>query len=481
MNFLKSSIFKYLLATFLVWAALFYSSIESTVAIWYRSETFAHCFIILPICIYLIKLKWSKLHDADLKPSLLALLFIAGTLVMWLFGSMAQVLIIEQYATFAMLPLMIWCLMGTQVARILLFASLFWLFSVPAGEFLIPQLQELTADITVFAIELTGIPVYREGLYIAIPGGLFEVAVACSGIRYLIASFTLGTLFAYLNYTSIKKRVIFILFAIALPLLANGMRAYGIVMIAHLSDMKYATGVDHLVYGWLFFGLVIFIMFTVGARWADPIPKAGVVTNPTGPKMDWSSMLKPGVGLLVLLIASLGYKHAFENLMSSVSPDISSVFSSEKPVLDQSWLPIFNNPTEIVTGQQDGIDYYYAYYNGNIQGKELINGSNKLYNIERWSIVSDDANERFRTLEIIDNHGRSRLLTYAYVTPWHVTHKSMEIKLAQALQALVGQPQNGFILVMSKPLKDRKIDKQILEQKASEFFNAQPQAMLADD
>lgn len=481
MTFLKSSIFKYLLAIFAAWSVLFYSSIESTFAIWYRSETFAHCFIILPICIYLIKLKWGKLNNAELKPSLLALLFVVGTLVIWLFGSMAQVLVIEQIATFAMLPLMIWCLLGNQIARILMFASFFWLFSVPAGEFLIPQLQELTADITVLAIELTGIPVYREGLYIYIPGGIFEVAVACSGIRYLIASFTLGTLFAYLNYTSIKKRAIFIAFSIVLPLIANGIRAYGIVMIAHLSDMKYATGVDHLIYGWLFFGVVILIMFTVGGRWADPIPESEVAADPSGPKMDFSGLVKPGAGLVILLAAAISYKVVFENPISDVDPKIASVFSADIAIAETSWLPIFNNPTKVVTGSDSGIDYYYAYYNANIQGQELINGRNKIYNIERWSIVTDDANERFRTLEVIDNYGRSRLMTYAYVTPWHVTHKSLEIKLVQALQALIGQPQNGFVLVLSKPIENRQQDKLELEQKAQQIFDGSAQALLSGD
>ncbi|GAA0856919.1 exosortase A [Aliiglaciecola litoralis] len=481
MTFLKSSIFKYLFAIFVLWGGLFYASIESTVAIWYRSETFAHCFIILPICIYLIKLKWAQLHQVQLKPSLLALVFVAGTLVLWLFGSMAQVLVIEQFATFAMLPMMIWCLLGGQVARVLLFTSFFWLFSVPVGEFMIPQLQELTADITVFAIELTGIPVYREGLYIAIPGGLFEVAVACSGIRYLIASFTLGTLFAYLNYNSFKKRTIFILFSIFLPLLANGIRAYGIVMIAHLSDMKYATGVDHLVYGWVFFGVVIFIMFTVGGRWADPLPEKQTIDNPAGPKLDLSGLVKPGIGLAILLVASVSYKLAFENPISSVTPAISKVFNTDQAPSDVSWLPSFINPTHQAIGQQDGVDYFYAYYNGNIQGQELINGRNTLYNIERWSIVSDDANERFRTLEITDVYGRNRLLTYAYVTPWHVTHKAIEIKLVQAVQALIGQPQNGYILVMSKPIEKRDLDKRLLEQKADAFFNGESQALLSGE
>ncbi|GAB5381779.1 MAG: exosortase A [Aliiglaciecola sp.] len=480
MTFLRSSIFKYLVGLFVVWGAVFYNSIASAVEIWYRSETFAHCFIILPICIYLIKLKWAALNNATLKPSYVSLIFVTGTLLIWLFGSMAQVKVIEQYAAFAMLPMLIWTVMGNQVARILLFASFFWLFSVPAGEFLIPQLQELTADITVLAIELTGIPVYREGLYIAIPNGLFEVAVACSGIRYLIASFTLGTLFAYLNYNKLNKRLIFIAFSIVLPLLANGIRAYGIVMIAYLSDMKYATGVDHLVYGWLFFGVVILIMFTVGGKWADPLPEKEISNNPTGPKTPVNEMLKAFSLMAAVIAGAYIYKVAFENVVSDVQPNISSIFSAGKPIEDQSWLPNYRNASDELSGHDGGFDYYYAYYNANLQGQELINAVNSLYNIENWSIVKDDRNERYRVIEITDVAGNRRLLAYSYVTPWHMTHKALEIKLVQAIQAILGQPQNGFVLFISKQLENEKVDRQALEQSADKLFSEKLKALVND-
>src|SRR5690606_21875579 len=52
-------------------------------------------------------------------------------------------------------------------------------------------------------------------------------------------------------------------------LLANWLRAWGIVMLGHLSDMRIATGVDHLIYGWGFFGVVMFLLFWLGSRWTE--------------------------------------------------------------------------------------------------------------------------------------------------------------------------------------------------------------------
>ena len=78
---------------------------------------------------------------------------------------------------------------------------------MPFGEFALPALMEWTADFTVFALQLSGIPVFREGQHFVIPSGNWSVIDECSGVRYLMASFMVGTLFAYLNYRSYKRRL----------------------------------------------------------------------------------------------------------------------------------------------------------------------------------------------------------------------------------------------------------------------------------
>jgi exosortase A len=475
----KSVVFRLLCLTFVLWAALFYGSIESTVAIWLRSETFTHCFIILPICIYLIKLKWSALNAAKIAPNFWILLPLLGVLMLWLLGDLAKLLVIEQGAAFLMLPLMIWLFLGNQVARILIFTFAFWMFSVPAGEFLVPQLQNLTADITVWSLQMTGVPVYREGLYLAVPNGLFEVAVACSGIRYLIASFTLGTLFAYLNYQSNKKRLIFVLFSLALPLLANGIRAYGIVMIAHLSDMKYATGVDHLIYGWMFFGLVIFVMFAVGSIWSDPVPALEPAnSNQTAVLIPKVNLVMSVAALSVLVGSTFTYKHLVMNPQSNFTPDIAAVFANSQTLRDSSWIPIFENADLEVTGSSEGLDYFVAYYSVNEQGKELINSNNKLFNFKQWSIERKGQQDQFNTISITNSSGQKRLLAYTYTTPWFTSASALRIKLAQAVDALTGQSQLGLFVMLSMPIEHDIQDRQKLLDAAALRLNNSLQDVL---
>lgn len=481
--FYRSGIFHLLIVSFVLWGALFFNSIESTVSIWYRSDTFAHCFIIFPICIYLIKLKWAKLHKVEISQNYYVLLFMLPVLALWLIGSLAQVLVVEQASAFLMLPMIIWCVMGNQVARVLLFAFVFWMFSVPAGEFMIPQLQELTADITVSSLQLTRVPVYREGLYIAIPGGLFEVAVACSGIRYLIASFTLGTLFAYLNYNSAKKRTIFILFSIFLPLIANGIRAYGIVMIAYLSDMKYATGVDHLIYGWIFFGVVILIMFAVGGRWADPVKAEDNQPVTDYPKISFVNPMKGIIVAACVIGFGLLYKTNITSEHDTFTPDFSLIFTEQNDIQDTSWFPVFKKSDNQLSGNKEGIDYFLAYYNQDSQtpGKELINSVNRIFNIKYWSIVESGEKNGHKFVKITNAHGQNRLLVYTYVTEWLETSSALKVKLSQTIQALLGSPQRGFVFVMSVPLDSKEDPSAFFEQKVSATMNDSLRDLLIND
>ncbi len=253
----------------LVIGLAFWGTYRDIVVIWWRSETFAHGFLILPIVVWLIWRKRAALAPLTPRPAPVALVMLLGTVFAWLLGYAAEVAALKQLAAVMIVPALVWVIFGTQVARRILFPLSYLLFAVPIGDFLVPPLQDLTAAFAVRALQLTGIPVYWEGLFFHIPSGSFEVEQACSGIRYLIASLALGTLYAYLNFTTPWRRWVFIGLSVVVPLIANGVRAYGIVMIAHLSDYKLAVGVDHLIYGWVFFGVVIFLLFWLGSRFQE--------------------------------------------------------------------------------------------------------------------------------------------------------------------------------------------------------------------
>ena len=259
----------------LAWVLAVYGQTTwSMVTIWERSETFAHGFVVVPIVLYLLWRNRAAIDAIAPRPWLPALGGIALLGALWLVASRLRVNSVAQFAMVAMIPLSVWAVLGTAAVRVLAFPLAFLFFAVPVGEFMMPQLIEWTADVTVAALRATGVPVYREGTFFTIPTGRWSVVEACSGLRYLIASLMVGCLYAYLSFRSPVRRAIFVACAIAVPIVANWIRAYGIVMLGHLSQNRIAVGADHLLYGWLFFGIVMVLLFWIGSRWREDLAPA---------------------------------------------------------------------------------------------------------------------------------------------------------------------------------------------------------------
>jgi exosortase A len=291
------------ISVLLILAAVFWPTFYSMIEVWERSETFAHGYLIFPISAWLIWRKRDTLSGIQPRPDLRGLLALALAGASWLLADAGSVNVVAQYAFIAMMIAAVWTLLGWDFVRATLFPLLFLFFAVPVGEFLIQPLMGVTADFTVAMLQATGIPVYREGTFFSIPSGDWSVVEGCSGLRYLIASVTLGVLYAYLTYRSWKRRLLFSIAAIVVPVFANSGRAYMIVMIAHLSDMKLALGVDHYIYGWVFFGLVMLLLFWIGSFWReDDQPEPGVsALSLAGSRGPRRSILPVAVAVLAVI------------------------------------------------------------------------------------------------------------------------------------------------------------------------------------
>jgi exosortase A len=370
--------------------SVYHETFLSMVDIWWRSETFAHGFLIFPISAWLI---WNRRKEvAKLSPRpdyrAVAALIVLG--LGWLAARVAGVLVVEQYALIGMIPVLVWLLLGWRVAWELAFPLGFLLFAVPVGEFLIPPMMGFTADFTVKLLQLTGIPVFREGTFFSIPSGDWSVVEGCSGLRYLIASITLGCLFAYLTYRSVWRRLMFIGLATLFPVIANGFRAYMIVMIAHLSDMKLALGVDHYIYGWVFFGLVMLLLFWLGSLWAEPDGNPSAVADVGRGKAVPADRTVLLAGLAVALAVAAFWPlramhierlaEARNTPVTLVLPEGAGPWRGTAPNTD--WEPSYVGPdaraVKFYTDGTDTVALYLMYYRHQSQGAELINSRNIL-------------------------------------------------------------------------------------------------------
>lgn len=249
--------------------AMHFATAESIVGLWSRSDTFAHGFVIPPMAAWMIWRQRAQLSGLRVRPAPLALLALALLGALWLVSSVANVQVLQQYSFTLMIAATVLAVLGVEFTRAIAFPLLYLLLAVPFGEVFIPPLIEFTARCTVFLLQLVGIPVFRENNFLSLPSGNWSVVEACSGLRYLIASLALGAMYAYITYRSPWRRLLFIAVSAVVPIIANAVRAFSIVLIGHWSNMTMAIGIDHLIYGWMFFGLVSALLFWVGARWRE--------------------------------------------------------------------------------------------------------------------------------------------------------------------------------------------------------------------
>lgn len=335
---------------------IFHQTTWSMVSIWLRSDTFAHGFLILPISLGLIWNNRDSLVPIEPRPAPWVALLIVLPGFIWLLATLVDVLVIQQLALVAMLVIGVWAILGHQLARALAFPLLFLFLAVPMGEALVPPMMEFTATSTVWLIQQTGVPVYREGLYFTLPSGNWSVVEACSGVRYIIASITLGILYAYLTYRHIWRRALFVVISAIVPVFANSLRAYIIVMLGHWSDMTVATGVDHLIYGWVFFGLVMFLLFWLGSFFREDENETFVErlasTDRQQVPVPASSGRLFGTTLGALLIACIWPWWAHTSEAGRVVADIVIQPSSANSAWDDKALPAWQwQPENVVAGQ----------------------------------------------------------------------------------------------------------------------------------
>jgi exosortase A len=289
----------------LVVSGLYWQTAWSMVDTWVHAETYSHGFVVVPAFLWFVWKRSDSLRTLPIRPWLPGLIGFALAAGLWLLGELGSVVGTQQFALIAMIICSIVGLLGFQWGRQLALPLVFLFFAVPFGAVFVQTMMDWTADFTALALRLSGVPVFREGTLLVIPSGSWSVIEACSGIRYLISSLMVGLLMAIVMFRSPMRRVAVIAASAVVPVGANWLRAYMIVMIGHLSSNRLAIGVDHLVYGWLLFGLITVLLIAVAARWredGDDIASGSTVGNsvPARPPINL------GVAVALLLVFATG-------------------------------------------------------------------------------------------------------------------------------------------------------------------------------
>lgn len=232
---------------------------------WWNIDTYNHLLLVPFIIVWLVMLKAGELAKIVPRPFAPGLLLMLAALALWWAGRASGINLVAQAGAVGALQAAVLSVLGLRAALLLALPLAFATFLVPFGDEIIPPLQSVTARIAIALTHWSGIEASIAGIHIHTPAGLFIVAEACAGVKFLIAMVTLGVLVCFTRFDSWSRRAAFMAACIIVPILANGVRAWATIYVAQFIGAERATGFDHIVYGWLFFAIVVAAL--LGGAW----------------------------------------------------------------------------------------------------------------------------------------------------------------------------------------------------------------------
>lgn len=450
----------------LIFGVVFRYDFGAAVRVWIGSTAYNHCFLILPLIGFLLWERRAVFSQVAPSPTFWPLMSIPLLSGVWLTAAVLDLNEGRQLAVVAMFQIVLLAVLGLRAARLLLAPILFLFFLVPTGAFLVPTLQTITADIAVHGLHLLHIPVFSDGMMIEIPEGKFEIAEACAGLRFLIASVVFGCFFAVVMYRSYWRRAVFITLAVTVPVAANGLRALGIVALAHIEGSATAVEADHVLYGWIFFSLVTLLLIAIGMAFVDKAAPARRLTALVG-EVSGSPWRLAAVAIAAVVLALTAPAYAWRlnqqseasNLSLAAMPQIKPPWRSVgeggvdwRPMIhraDRELFESFKDPGSALVSR------YIALYRLRAVGNALTNSENRVADDHLWQITRGgraavsiaDHRTVVTSTEIVSGPSR-RLVWSFYLVDGHIVAGLLEAKLLQARAVLLHHaPVAAFVAV----------------------------------
>ena len=452
---------QYLAAAWAGLLLLFWRDAVDMAAIWWNSSTFNHCLLIVPILVWLVMQRRELLMELKPQPWWPALLYGAVGAGGWLLGDAAGLAVARQLGLIMMLQGSVATLLGPNVTRGLLFPLFYMFFLVPIGEEAVPALQTLTAKMCMVLLSWTGIPAHIDGIFITTPSGLFRVAEACSGVKFLIAMVAYGVLVANLCFKSWGRRAAFLAVCVVVPITANGLRAFGTIYAAHHQGIEFAADFDHVFYGWIFFGIVIALVMAAGWPFFDKRADAAAF-DPVLLQAQVARNIRPLLAVIAtLLIAAVpfGWSTYVAARPSPVPDRIALPPVQGWDVVPYAptvhWTPRFVGGSHYLSGRYRNdagqeADLFVVVYDRQSEGKELVGfGQGAIDPHGYWSWTADTAAPKNGRAERIKTQGGAREVVSFYRVNGTTSGSAARIKLATLQARLLNGNQQAVAIIVS--------------------------------
>jgi exosortase len=250
---------------FILLAWIYHGILGRLVEQWWNVPDFSHGFLVPLFSAYVLWQHRKRLSGMVTAPSWQGLWVIAGALVVLIVGVLGAELFLSRSSLVLLLAGLTIYFLGWGWFRAVVFPWAFLFLMVPIPRIIFNQitfpLQFLAARLASSLLALLGVPVLREGNIIHLPAMDLEVAEACSGIRSLLSLVTLAIIYGYLLEPKLSRRVIMVVAAVPIAVLANAFRVMGTGLVAQYWGADKAEGFLHTFAGWVIFLVSLGMLF----------------------------------------------------------------------------------------------------------------------------------------------------------------------------------------------------------------------------
>ncbi|HZT44231.1 MAG TPA: exosortase/archaeosortase family protein [Chthonomonadaceae bacterium] len=258
---------------------LYIPVVRDTARAWFTDENYAHGVFIFPITAFLIWTQRQAIRRAVPQPTMWGLALLAGGLLLEIAGYLVPIEFLAMVSLIPVLAGSILLLHGKALWKVVRFPVYFLFFAAPLPGFFLGKIsvwiQGLSATGSAQSMKLLGYTIVQTGNLIDIPGMRLGVEEACSGFKKLLALLAFALLYGYLNRLSPGKRMLLVLVAIPIAIVANILRIMALIAVSSAGGLT----AFHAVHDWaeVFVLIIAFGMFMlfgklIGCKTEEPSP-----------------------------------------------------------------------------------------------------------------------------------------------------------------------------------------------------------------
>jgi EpsI family protein len=242
------------------------------------------------------------------------------------------------------------------------------------------------------------------------------------------------------------------------------------VLIGHWSNMTLAAGVDHLIYGWLFFGVVMAVLFWCGAGWRD------TAQPPAAPSAAAAfTDIAPPIHFIRVTVAALGVCAIWPVLAAGIlrpstdatpAPELSLAAPPlpwrVSPMRPGDWHMLHTGrPQRIARNYHDGrrtVSLQLTWYRHQYEGAELlaqvqrtvVSGAPQWEEVSATRRVVDIAGRQYAVRQSIQQAASYKLLVWRWYRQDGVDTASPQLlKILLAKAKLTGGNDGGAEIIVA--------------------------------